>query len=820
MKKATFIEYDPYGNKLDFRISHSADGEWHSLGETSELRQYMDRTVLFSNCASDIVRIVNTRQNTDSDGLEIRFCGPDGDFALLEKVVSTANSQERVAGKLTCKQVGSYMAAPAALETIKKAYRKIASEFEDYLPGKPNYEGEGRAIGERITNFEKTMSSAVPICMIGNYSVGKSALINALIGEEVLPSKENPSTAKNVEVRRSRRYAVTVEFERDDGIRERAVLGISPGRLYLTEDEQPDSGLVQDLLELVDTVGKTETEIIYGFIDLLNSPPADSTGATLKDIGWNVTVELPLRESMLSSPDSDVVFYDTPGSDNDTLDHLAHSQALEGFMGSQTNGLPILVTTRGKLVSKDTAEIRRMLDRYADNFASPCCLVVIAQCDTLNKSKLEEGIPADIKNWHGKTVVLYTTAVGALGIKKGSGSSWTNVSYQEDFDAWQRREACGRRVTLPDYNIYPCEERNILDSSEVDDEMYATGIPSLEYEILHYVKNFSDYKKCARGKDDLVKAIAAVRDLLEEKEGAAKEARALAAEKQAEERQRLIGELETISLPGPQGIAEHLLPDFEGDLDEYCSELPKTLEPFYDEASMNSSPLKMDEEVNDRIRAHCQAYLIDVCYKRPGGARDKIKEALVGQATAYVRELQRYVDANDSHLSDTAKARLHDYLDNRVEAPTFKEVDSILDEIAEVFAKAALVPHEILKLANDPERARRDWIEAKSKQFEQKLHDRNGPFGKSLRGLFYTTLLERPVGQYYRQLEEWALEYRRAFEDELNSGNAVLSGLEAEIENLDNLVGDLRSRLQDISDVEENLSGVLERKGLGDGEGR
>lgn len=55
MKKATRIMYDPYKNKIDFRIAQSVEGPWKELGENSALLYYTNGQVLFSNCAEDII---------------------------------------------------------------------------------------------------------------------------------------------------------------------------------------------------------------------------------------------------------------------------------------------------------------------------------------------------------------------------------------------------------------------------------------------------------------------------------------------------------------------------------------------------------------------------------------------------------------------------------------------------------------------------------------------------------------------------------------------------------------------------------------------
>ena len=60
--------------------------------------------------------------------------------------------------------------------------------------------GTGKSIGDTIEEYKEVTRNEVPICIMGNYSVGKSAFINALLGDEILPSKVNASTAKNTKI--------------------------------------------------------------------------------------------------------------------------------------------------------------------------------------------------------------------------------------------------------------------------------------------------------------------------------------------------------------------------------------------------------------------------------------------------------------------------------------------------------------------------------------------------------------------------------------------------------------------------------------------
>jgi len=54
-----------------------------------------------------------------------------------------------------------------------------------------------------MKRFADTSNDVIPICILGNYSAGKSSFINALIGNEILPSGDEPVTARIFRIERS-----------------------------------------------------------------------------------------------------------------------------------------------------------------------------------------------------------------------------------------------------------------------------------------------------------------------------------------------------------------------------------------------------------------------------------------------------------------------------------------------------------------------------------------------------------------------------------------------------------------------------------------
>ena len=809
MKKAMRIAYDPYSNSLSFKVRRE-DGDWVGLSDGSDLLKYEDQLVLFSNCVVDIVSTINEKQNSMPEGLEIQFLGPDEDYEALEKTAKRVFDQRGGAGPLSCKHIGTFRCADETLDSIRFDYETIAAEFAPYLPGGERYEGEWKRIGDGIVKFDETISDAIPVCVIGNYSVGKSALINSLIGEDVLPSKMNPSTAKNVEIIRSDEFRVTLLFPNEESEMEPHGFDIVEERLHARPDDPRGAEIAENLNAITESDGNNEFAVVRNLLDALNEGQRHYSEAEfLSSFGWNVVVELPFRKSLLDSADNKIVFFDTPGSDNADVDQQEHQEALQDLLGEQTNALPILVTSRDRTSGRSTGDVMHMLDEYKDNFSSPSCLIVLTKCDKLTKSELQESVSSDIRNWHGKSIILFTTPIGALGERKGDDSPWLDGSYEETFENWRSRQLGAKRLSLPDYNCYPCGRRGSRDELGVSAELYDTGIPSLEFEILYYIENHAKYKKCVRGRRDLLDALAVVKEELNEQKAKASKAKAKAQKCKAEKRNALIAELDAIQIAMACGLDEELASQFQGELDRYCANLPATMGRIYDDLNPDD-PFAMDEQLNARIRRHCQENLIDAAYLAQGGVRDRIVEIMSAHAEDFAEKLQGYVSKNESHFSDFGKTQLREYLDKDLKPPRFSEVKSVLESLGEVLEKATLIQHAALRLLNNPEGAKSSWVSWKAGFFEENLRGKTDLFGKKTPGLFLVTAFTKPIKGYFVQLLEWADEYREHIKSELDNDNVLLSDMEDEIERLDATVRDLEGRLSAIADAEARLEGILE----------
>lgn len=828
MKKATKVTYNPFENTVDIMITTDAmNPEWENLASNSELLTYTNSAmkVLFTNIAEDVVTVINEKQNSSEEGLVIQFYGPDSDYTILKEMVIRENAAHPEKGELTCAHLGQFYSADDSIRIVKNAYSKISGEFVDYLPNNEKYENTEDSIGNMIVRFNEIISNEIPICIIGNYSVGKSAFINALIGSEILPSKVDPSTAKNVKVIRSTdgRYYLRLTYRSESSdVNSHFEYEIKQAGLHLLSTEGPESDKADELLnEIVEAISnpsiygkelsnRSEGEILHDVLDVMNN--TENQGY-LANVRWNLVITVPFVESALTRTDSTIVFYDTPGSNNATLNQAEHKKALEELMAAQTNALPILMTTKENAASNDVSEIKNLLDEYSYNFSSPNCLVVLAKSDLLVSGQLHEPIPTPLTTWHGKSPVLYTTQVGAIGLRKANKENWIDEVYKEAFKGWMNKyKDDPETYSLPQYNIVPCPGRNIIDAAKLSSrELYSTGIPSVECEILYYIDHYANYKKAIRGRESLLGALYCIQDELDRKKEEFKEASKIAQIKKKEEKDRLIRELGYIKIGNLTNEADSVASEFAERLNDYVNGLPAVMDEIY--ASLNKdNPLEMDQEFNDKLRIHCQKYLIDDNYYGENGIQNLIFEKSKKYADKYMNTLAQFVTNNSSSLSEESRESINNYLSTEVRPPAFHEIKSILDDLNEWLDKTSLLQYGFLSLAKDEQTAKEKWLESKRNSFEKRLRDSKSILNTVNYGLFKRTAIYEPLAEYSRQLESWAGEYYKHIKERLDADNAILSGMEDNIKKINDSINDIVERLANVEDARNQLLHLTDLK--------
>lgn len=482
---------DPYAKVIDYKWFDAAEGEFVRIEEySSELvsEKYVNATI--QNRAFEIMEIINRNFNRGNIGLEIDFIGNDDDYRDLCRVIELYYADSNI---VCTKNKEFFYGADYVMAEIKDRFNKVKTTLEEY---------QEENIIELIQKYEDTVKPSVSVCVLGLYSAGKSAFINSLIGEEILPSGSDPTTAKVFRIHCSDYYSVffdvdgipcTINF---DG--EISIDGIS------------DTTLKDSILEKIQKHDNPAFEI-NDLLSLINK--GKLTDNAEHSVGEVINIFVPFRNSSLPTGKFDFVIYDTPGSNSDT--NKKHLDILESSLDSQTNALPVFLTTPDTMDSTDNDKLLSLIEKTGTALDVANAIIVVNKSDekganALN-NKRDKCEDLKITKWKS-TRIYFLSSIIALASKKENPHNeddWFDEDTFEIFDDKCRKYESGERK-LFQYNIIDKSKELTLDEKELTTSkqlFYNSGLAGIENEVSDYAQRYALYNKCLQAIDYLEQAI-------------------------------------------------------------------------------------------------------------------------------------------------------------------------------------------------------------------------------------------------------------------------------------------------------------------------
>ena len=255
--------------------------------------------------AYDIVQTVIREYQSAEEPIELVFEGSSDEFNELQDICALDIIKDNV----------TLFRSETTLANARDILPSIANIFQELRPiiDTTNCSNEVRT---NIKKFFEVASDIVPICVMGNYSAGKSTFINALIGCELLPSGDQPVTAKI--------YQISQSHQQDYGSIRLTINGLDVA-LHFNE-----SGLIQEndySNPLYDSIlAATSHARQNGLVAHMNATleaindMATSEQFAMADL---VAVEAPFCRTDSWSQSGRFVIFDTPGSNSaSSTDHL------------------------------------------------------------------------------------------------------------------------------------------------------------------------------------------------------------------------------------------------------------------------------------------------------------------------------------------------------------------------------------------------------------------------------------------------------------------------------------------------------------------
>ena len=501
---------NPYEKTVTFSRYDLSSESWITINSennsNSKLVSAVFQRGFFPFKVYDILKEIENEYSVPDEKLEIIFEGPNDEKQQLEEALK----DERFSNIILSSSTSYLENARDVLPEINRIFRNLEPLIIKNI-GESNKEIEAQ-----LKRFSDASGDTVPICVLGTYSAGKSTFINALIGQELLPSAETPVTAKI--------YKVTASTYED-----RAKIS------FIFKDERVglsfyDDQVFYDGLNETDAFGKEINEILNESFDSIISK-LHAVLEVINDfadegVGDLIEILVPFSKGILGDVGSKITIFDTPGSNSST--NSQHSEVLANAMAGMSNGLPVFVTDSSSLDSTDNSNLKEKLISV-EGLDERFTMIVVNKAeaadlsltnfkrDSFRNKIMNQAVPRELY----AQGIYYVSSILGLGAKLNG--HLEGEFYSEQFDTY--REKYSNPETkyykkLYEFDILPRQMSNTVRATaeKSSDLIYAnSGLLTIEDSIKTFVDRYSHYDKCQQAKALLDKLLLRTNAVITEK---------------------------------------------------------------------------------------------------------------------------------------------------------------------------------------------------------------------------------------------------------------------------------------------------------------
>ena len=484
------ITSNPYEKMISYSRWDRLNQQWFPINYDSNPNSLLisdDLTTNFFPFKAN--KIVDVLIDEFSDGnLEIEFAGTEDEFMILKGICESDDYNDTV----------QVTRSAATLENAHEILPDIISIYNEIRPIVDSNISKKERIESEIDKFTDATNDQVPICVVGNYSAGKSSFINALIGNEILPSGDEPVTA--------RVFKISPSHEEDKGFvkfkyDEHDVVIMFDGYHQHVESDLKDHPLIDKIRELIDPLDTENLcRSVNQVLSTINNFEEDELDLNISNL---IEIEVPFNSTMFDGSDIDYVIFDTPGSN--TATNYKHVEVLQQAMQNMSNGLPVFVAEYNTLDSMDNEKLYKDIDSL-EELDSRFTMVVVNKADKANLPMgglsdeevdkiLNMSIP---RNLYSGGIFFVSSVIG-LGAK--TDGAFDNEFYEEVFDDVSPRFSNPdhkRYKCLYKYNIMPTQLKKLTsrEAEAYEDLLLSnSGLYSVEQEIRRFAEIYSAYNK-------------------------------------------------------------------------------------------------------------------------------------------------------------------------------------------------------------------------------------------------------------------------------------------------------------------------------------
>ena len=196
MEKVKIIS-NPYLRKNTFQIFKRSSGEWTDINAENNPNSKLISKELtegfFPFKVNKIFDEIIREYGIGNERLELYFEGTKADYQELKQVCEKNSRYDHIELK----------PGKVYLLNAEEILPQIIDTFKELLPIIHQGEFKTKELTHHLDRFIDATNDVIPLCVMGNYSAGKSTFINALIGNEILPSGDEPVTAKIYKITQS-----------------------------------------------------------------------------------------------------------------------------------------------------------------------------------------------------------------------------------------------------------------------------------------------------------------------------------------------------------------------------------------------------------------------------------------------------------------------------------------------------------------------------------------------------------------------------------------------------------------------------------------
>lgn len=504
---------NPYKKEVRFeRLSDDAS-EWIPIdlanNPNSKLLREKETRGFFPFYVKDIVQEIVEEYAVPEEPVTLVFEGSADEYEELEAVCASGQFEAEI---ITKRSVIGLANARDILPEVKALFQKMSSLI--------NQSVSQEKVQHDLVRFSDASSDVVPICVLGNYSTGKSTFINALIGSELLPSGAEPVTAKVYKISRSKyadRASVKCQYLGED-----ISVIFTKSETYINEG-LADNTLSLDLKKAFEPMsGDPLIARANKALSIINDMENQTEAVVISDL---IEVEVPFSHGVLASSLHPFVIFDTPGSNS--ASNIKHLNVLKDAMANMTNGLPIFLSTPDALDSTDNESLYQII-RSMEELDSRFTMIVVNKADSSGIQRrgsteeeqqriLSQAVPKNLYSGG----LFYVSSILGLGSK--TGGVFNDYDYEDIYEAQipRYRDPGNRHYrSLYSLNIMPSQikQRSDMLAAEQSDLVYAnSGLFSVETEIETFAGKYAAYNKCFQSERFLRKVISITEEEIEKR---------------------------------------------------------------------------------------------------------------------------------------------------------------------------------------------------------------------------------------------------------------------------------------------------------------